>query len=429
MEQQGFTLLSSIMQRLGALVRLADWTDVAAKAKRLVQSGQVTILRNAPTHVMAHVVGDHGEYDVEISRHDAQSQVIEQWNCECPWAQYAWDRTRKWKKYEGRPCSHVLAAYWRARGTPLDTEGQDEGFQVPRGQRVVPIGEKPGEQGELPGMPKPEPFPIPDQRKFSPDEEEVLPGQQPPPFPPGQQPPPPSPPPSTTDIGIGPRPKSPLPPTTQPAVPQREQLQLFDITSQPGAQPLPATSPVSIPGARPPTPTNPVQLPGTFSHWIPVIGLKTSEFIIEAADELTDYLEQQRKMGQPLYVALNKPVLLEQSGGKIPMPNAVPYDVSHEGISLYRVVDLGYNPSTGQRENADVNALQGAPEQTGQYAEAAANRRAEVIDFDPNLRMAYIMVPLNYEGQDVRLHPHSLKGWVDYSDIRPAPGRAPVRRR
>lgn len=426
MEQQGFTLLSSIYERLGALVKEADWVDVAAKAKRLIQSGQVTVLRNAPTHIMAHVVGDHGEYDVEISRHDPASQIIEQWNCECPWAQYAFDRTRKWKKYEGRPCSHVLAAYWRARSTPLDTGGMPEDYVVPRGQRFAPIGEKPGEQGELPGMPQPEPFPIPEQRQFAPDEE-----APPPTTPPGQPPLPGQPPPSTKDIGIGPQPKPPIgPQTTPPAVPpQREPMRLFDITSIPGAQPLQPTSPVSIPGGRPPSPTNPVQLPGTFSYWIPVIGLKTSEFIIEAGDELTEYMEQQRKMGLPIYVAIQRPVLLEQSGGKIPVPGAQPYDVSHEGIPLYRVVDLGFNPQTGQRENADVNALQGAPEWTNQYAEAAANRRAEVLDFDPIMRMAYIVVPLNYEGQDVRLHPHSLKGWVDYADIRPAPGRNPVRRR
>jgi len=371
---------------------------------------------------MAHVVGDHGEYDVEISRHDPQSQVIEQWNCECPWAQYAWDRTRKWKKYEGRPCSHVLAAYWKARSTPLDTEGMEPEYEVPRGQRKVPIGEKPGEQGELPGMPKPEPFPIPDTRYF--DETEG----------PQEMPPTPTPEelPSTQQIGIGPQPKSPLPsPTTPVTPPQKEQLQLYDITAPNDsfAQPLPPTSPVSIPGGRPPSPTNPVQLPGTFSNWIPVIGLKTSEFIVEAADELTAYMEQQKVMNQPIYVALQRPVLLELSGGKIPMPGAQPYDISHEGVPLYRVVDLGYNPQTGQREDANVNSLQGAPEQTGRYAEAAANRRAEVIDFDPDLKMAYIMVPLNYEGQDVRLHPHSLKGWVDYTDIRPAPGRNVVRRR
>jgi len=170
-------------------------------------------------------------------------------------------------------------------------------------------------------------------------------------------------------------------------------------------------------------------LPGTFSHWIPVVAIKTSEFIMQSADELTEYFEQQRKLGQPIYVALQRPVLLERSGGKIPVPGAVPYDVSKEGIPLYRVIDLEYNPATGQRENADVNALQGAPEWTGQYTEAAANRRAEVLDYDPELRMAYIMVPLHYEGQDVRLHPHSLKGWVDYRDIRPAPGGNPFRRK
>jgi len=388
--------------KLAQMQHEAAWTDVAAKAKRLVQSGQVTVLRNAPQHIMAHVVGDHGEYNCEISRHDPESQIVEQWNCECPWAQYAFDRTRKWKKLEGRVCSHVLAAYWKAKATPLD-HGEEPGIAPP-----VPVGQKPGEipgQQKMPGM-TPEPFDVGEQRQFSPDEEQ----------PPEQ--------PKTPELVTGPQPQMPFtPPTPQtvPMKPQYQQLQLFDITAPPGMQPIPGATPVSIPGGRPPTPGNPVQFPGTFSHFLPIITVYSSEFIY-SKDTMTEYFESMRVLGKPIYVSTVKTVVLELSGGKIPLPGAQPYDVSSENVPLYKVMDLGYNPATGEREDANVNALQGAPEHTGQYADVAPGRRAEVLDYDEYTKMAYLFVPLNYpKGGDVRLHPHALKGWVDYADIRVVP--------
>lgn len=414
-------------EKQAAMDHEAAWADVAAKAKRLVQQAKVTILHNGPNYVMAHVVGDGtdnggepDEHEVEISRHDPASQIIEQWNCNCAWAQYAFDRTRKWKKFEGRVCSHVLATYWKSRSTPLDLEGQEPGFQVGPGQKQAPV--TPGQQA-LPGM-------TPDDLKAQQDQtvqdESALPaGEAPPPTPntPSQLP-------STQQITIPNQPVSPytVPKEVQPSQPQFQQLHLFDITAPPGMQPTPMATPVSVPGGAPPTPGNPVQFPGTFSHFIPILRFKTADFIY-ATDALTDYFETQRAASKPIYVVLNNAVALEQSGGKIPIPGAMPYGVSSENIPLYKVLDLGWNPQTQKRENADVNVLQGAPEQTGLYSDVPPNRRGEVLDFDPSLRMAYVVIPLDYpEGGDVRLHPHSLKGWVDYADIRPAPSaRSPWR--
>lgn len=397
-------------EKLAAMQHEGSWADVAAKAKRLVMDGQVTVLRNAPTHVMGHVIGDHGEYDCEISRHDPQSSIIEQWNCECPWAQYAFDRTRKWKHLEGRVCSHVLGLYWRAKGTPIDFEELEPGQQAQPGQR----GPQP--QAPLPGV-------------TPPPREVARPGVQlgPPTGPPTQPPPTtgpagaPAQPPATMPLVTGPAPTTPVvpPPQTQP---QYQQMQLFDITRPIGQQPVPAATPVSIPGGAPPTPGNPVQFPGTFSHFIPVMRVHSSDFIYADAQEIEQYLAEGGR-----YVALSTSVALELSGGKIPVPGAQPYDVSNEGVPLYRVVDLGWNPETQSRENADVNLLQGAPEQRGTYATFRPGTRAEVLDWDPATKMAYINVPLNYQGQDVRLHPHSGKGWVELDEIRPATGRNPFR--
>jgi GNAT superfamily N-acetyltransferase len=91
-------------EQYGAMVHQGSWDDIVQKALRLIQSGQVTILRNAPHHLMGHVIGDHGEYNTEISRTDPSSNVIEQWQCDCPWDQFAFNRTREWKRFEGRVC-------------------------------------------------------------------------------------------------------------------------------------------------------------------------------------------------------------------------------------------------------------------------------------------------------------------------------------
>lgn len=393
-------------EKLAAMQHLGEWVDVAAKAKRLVQSGQVTILRNGPQHVMAHVIGDHGEYNCEITRADPSSQVIEQWNCECPWSQFAFDRTRKWKRLEGRVCSHVLAAYWKAKATPLDMTDQPLGYQAPPGQAP---GAAPGQ------LPLPPTGPLPPMAT-QPGTGQPMTGQ---------------PMPSTTDLGIGPQPKPPYNPVQIPKKPQLEQLQLFDITAPPGMQPTPQATPVSVPGGAQPTPGSPVIFPGTFSHFIPTLSIHVSDFIY-ASDALTDYFEAQRAAGQPIYVALTRMATLELTGGKIPMPGAQPYGISSENVPLYKVMELGYNPDTGMRENADVNALQGAPEQTGTYADVPPGKRGEVLDYDPVMRMAYVFFPLNYPGgEDIRLHPHGLKGWVDYASLRPlvTQQRTPFRRR
>ncbi len=104
----------------------STWVDVMSKAKRLVQEGNVTLLRNGKNVIVSRVIGDHGTYECEIAREDPESQVITQWTCDCPWSDFAWLRTRQWMKYEGRVCSHVLATFWQAQKVPLDPDEQEE---------------------------------------------------------------------------------------------------------------------------------------------------------------------------------------------------------------------------------------------------------------------------------------------------------------
>lgn len=228
------------------IAKTANWNDIMAKAKRLLQSGNVTLLRNGYNIIVAHVIGDHGEYTCEISRDDPNSRAITQWTCECPWDQFAFQRTRQWKKYEGRPCAHVLAAYWLSQGTPLDEDS-------PPGQE-----QRGGPGGGAPtGGPlmTPEPFqprlPVPGQP--GPD------GGAMPPLPPATQ----------DQFGAPPPSASPYPPEAQ------QPMQMFappmDNNIIPPYPMDPATyqQPVSVPGGRPgPYPANPLQQPGTLSKII-----------------------------------------------------------------------------------------------------------------------------------------------------------------
>jgi hypothetical protein len=98
---------------------------------------------------VANVQGDHDNYEVEISRQDPQSRAITGWSCSCQWADHSFDRTRKWRKYESRPCSHVLATYWKSLGTPLDDS--PEGQPPTPGQRTNPLPGQP-RPGQTPGQ-------------------------------------------------------------------------------------------------------------------------------------------------------------------------------------------------------------------------------------------------------------------------------------
>ena len=408
-----------------SIVTESAWTDVLTKAKRLIMDGQVTILYNRPEFVQAHVIGDHGEYNVEFARHDPSSNYIEQWQCECPWSQYAWGRTRQFKKFEGRPCSHMMAAYWKSLGTPMDGGG---GPQNP----AFPPATPPSAPAGLPrhydeNTPPPAENVVDQINRYRQEvKDRIQRGEL---YAPGAQGP-----------GQGEQPQQnfvvPVRPEWgdmfQPAKPEEAEpfiMQLYDVTAPPGAGvPVPPQLPVSVPGGRPPTPSNPLQFPGTLSR------LKTvrSDFIFYAADDFETWVSSNLQKGiTPIGAIARKGVMLEARQGKMPMPNAQPIGQTPEGIDQYRVMDLGFDPMTGTRLNADfvdADGKQGAPEQRGVWVEAQINARCEIRDIFPATREVYVGVPLRYSGP---LHPSSLEGWVEYADVRPiaAPGQTPYIRR
>lgn len=211
--------------------RYSSWADIETKAKRLIQTGKVHILRNGAQYIASHVEGDHGDYECEIQRLDPTSKAISLWSCSCPWDQFAWQRTRSWKKYEGRCCKHILATFWLSQSMPLDEEiGPGSEPQSPQpgggGAMSPEMAQVPGGgTGAVPpaGAPGPVKPGIPNQQAPMPEPSGV----------PGQAPEP------------------------QPLIPQ--------YPMDPSLQP--AINPVSVPGQKPQTPLNPLQSPGgTFSH-------------------------------------------------------------------------------------------------------------------------------------------------------------------
>jgi hypothetical protein len=422
------------LEFLGAMQHQSAWGDVVSKAKRLIQTGKVTINHNGPTLVDGHVIGDHGEYNTEISRHDPASSIIEQWKCDCPWFDFAFQRTRKWKKLEGRVCSHVLATYWRAKSTPLDEGSYDEEGHVKTPfQRYRPLTED--EQAERAGI---QPG---DQLPMDIEEDDADAGELPRSFGPedldkvneqriqenAPQPQQPQAPPTRQDIVL---PKQPRVPTykrpRRKVKPQRGQMNLFDVTLPPGAEQAQMQMqppPKSVYVNNPPDPNDPLNSgPSRFSHAIPVVAVDQWEFHYSQKDGFEEAVQQAMQQGQRSVVQLLHPAMLEQRGGKVPHPTAQPIDYTGEGVPKYRMLDLGWDEQEQRRIRADERP-NGAPEERGRYSEAPAGRRAEVTDIEPSMKMVHIHVPLNDSGP---LHPHYLAGWVSYDDVMLVPdARAP----
>lgn len=123
----------------------AAWSDIQEKAKRIRSEGGVRILSVTDDQVTGDVQGDEGVYQTTLIREPGK-QAVAMWECGCPWATYSWARSGRWKKYEGRMCSHALALNyeiqargWRGGEVHEDPEAPewDTGAKVP-GDRELP---------------------------------------------------------------------------------------------------------------------------------------------------------------------------------------------------------------------------------------------------------------------------------------------------
>jgi hypothetical protein len=271
------------------IVRRQDnWNQLVEKAKRLVNSGNVTIVTNEPDYVYGRVIGDHGSYESQIKRNNPDEPMITGWKCTCPWNQYAYQRTRQWKIYEGRPCSHILALYYVAKQLPTGEKKEEEFVSRPPDLEGPPQVEAPTPVGE------PSPFAQP--------MGEAMPGGVVPSVPEGprglQQLSPFKP----EDVGandpnelleqrLGPlAPQKPEVPEEEsmprrniqmPPLEQLKEMQrLQQPPSAPGQAPYGQIAPpgtVSVPGARLPNERNPMGLPGGVYSKTNVIGLDDND--------------------------------------------------------------------------------------------------------------------------------------------------------
>lgn len=111
-------------RRAATLQVEASWADVQQKAHDIFKIDGVRIIANDQDHVAAHVLGDHGTYESEI-QYVPGTKTPAMWNCSCPWSAYSWGRSGRWKKYEGRVCSHVLALMYERQHDPSVEEKAD----------------------------------------------------------------------------------------------------------------------------------------------------------------------------------------------------------------------------------------------------------------------------------------------------------------
>lgn len=105
------------MDRESRLEFLGAWRDVRDKAKRIRAEGGVYLISSNSPYYVASVKGDTDVYETMVMYVPGTRQVA-MWSCGCKWADYSWGRSGRWKKYEGRQCSHSLALNFdlQARG-------------------------------------------------------------------------------------------------------------------------------------------------------------------------------------------------------------------------------------------------------------------------------------------------------------------------
>jgi hypothetical protein len=147
------------------IARTAAWEDVQADAEEIYYNGNVHLTVNNPDYVEGTVDSQStpGQvYETSFSRNDPNSGAITVPNCTCPWGEVMWGRTRQWKKYDGRPCKHILALYWTSLANPVS--GEDQAQPALPGAEVQRTPQRP------------EPAPTPTQQGPSPMEQLTIPG-------------------------------------------------------------------------------------------------------------------------------------------------------------------------------------------------------------------------------------------------------------
>jgi 2'-5' RNA ligase len=106
-----------------------SWSDVQSKAQRIYKDGGVRIISVTGPYIAGNVKGSEGVYETTLQR--GQTGSIDQWTCSCPWFAYSFGRSGRWKKYEGRMCSHALALQYKAQSEGIFGREIKEDTQSP----------------------------------------------------------------------------------------------------------------------------------------------------------------------------------------------------------------------------------------------------------------------------------------------------------
>jgi 8-oxo-dGTP pyrophosphatase MutT (NUDIX family) len=109
----GISAESSIQDPEVRLQFTATWADVRNKAKCIRHEGGVRILMASSEGVVGEVRGDNNIYETSLT-YVPGSAKVGYWHCGCAWAAYAWGRSPKYRRFEGRMCSHALAMQFEA---------------------------------------------------------------------------------------------------------------------------------------------------------------------------------------------------------------------------------------------------------------------------------------------------------------------------
>lgn len=116
----------------------AKWSDVQEKAKRIRTDGGVRIVVASPQYLVGEIRGDTNLYETSIEYVPGTKQAA-LWTCGCAWANYSWGRSGRWKKFEGRMCSHGLALMYEAQARGMFGREVTEDATVLRRDPTVPV--------------------------------------------------------------------------------------------------------------------------------------------------------------------------------------------------------------------------------------------------------------------------------------------------
>jgi hypothetical protein len=117
---------------------LATWKDVRAKAKRIRTEGGVRIVSASPLFLVGEVEGSTNLYETSIEYVPGTKQAA-LWTCGCAWANYSWGRSGRWKRYEGRMCSHALALLYEGQARGMFGKEVREDAVMRRRDPTVPV--------------------------------------------------------------------------------------------------------------------------------------------------------------------------------------------------------------------------------------------------------------------------------------------------